>query len=123
MVKDLPEHERPLDREQFAALIGRWNGQSSDYVYAATLEELEAATFVLEPEHAIHSEAFPCNPRPFARRIDELCEERGSGAIKSPEARACLWVLMGQAYGQLWTVDGCAEWDELTKLIPKPPGF
>jgi hypothetical protein len=72
------------------------------------------------PEQAIHSDAFPCNPRPFALRINELCAERGSDAIKSPEARACLWVLIGQSYGQLAKVDQCESWNELTKQIPDP---
>lgn len=74
----------------------------------------------MQPETAIHSSAFPCNPRPFARRIDELCEKAGSGAIRSDQAKACLWVLMGQAYGQLWALDSCVEWDRLVKALSKP---
>ena len=68
------------------------------------------------PEQAIHSPAFPCNPRPFARRIDELCDGN-SGAIQSPEARACLMILLQQSYGQLATVDSYEETVSLMKQI------
>ena len=77
-------------------------------------------TRALLPECAIHSPAFPCNPRPFARRIDELCKEHGSGAIQGPEARACLWVLCGQSFGQLARIDLCELWGELARAIPDP---
>ena len=73
----------------------------------------------LLPESAIHSPAFPCNPRPFARRIDELCRA-DSGAIRGPACQACLWVLMGQSFGQMATIDLCDLWTKLVAEIPDP---
>jgi hypothetical protein len=62
---------------------------------------------------AMFSPAFPVNPRPFARGLDALIQEQGTNAIRSDEAKRLLWVLMAQAYGQIATVDLCAEWSRL----------
>lgn len=64
---------------------------------------------------AIESESFPCNPIPFANGLADHVRENGSDSIKSDEAKRILWILMGQAYGQLATIDLCDEWDRLTK--------
>ena len=69
--------------------------------------------------HAFQSPSMPCNPRPFAASLGELVAERGTDAIRSNEARALLWVLMSQAYGQLATIDLCDEWDRLNTALPE----
>jgi len=68
-------------------------------------------------ERAFLADAFPCNPRPFARRLDALVAERGTDAIQLDDCKAVLWVLMAQAYGQLATVDLCDEWSRLRAVF------
>jgi hypothetical protein len=62
---------------------------------------------------AMESSAFPCNPIPFANGLAELVRERGTDAIRSPDAQRILWILMAQSYGQLAKIDLCDEWDKL----------
>lgn len=62
---------------------------------------------------ALESESFPCNPIPFANGLAELVREQGTDAIRSPDAKRILWILMAQSYGQLATIDLCDEWDKL----------
>lgn len=62
---------------------------------------------------AIESSSFPCNPIPFANGLAELVRERGTDAIRSPDAQKILWILMAQSYGQLAKIDLCDEWDKL----------
>lgn len=64
---------------------------------------------------AIDGESFPCNPIPFANALAEHVREFGTDSIKSDDAKKILWILMGQAYGQLGTIDLSDEWDRLTK--------
>lgn len=70
------------------------------------------------PETALFSAAFPCNPRPFAKRIGELCEFGGTVAIQSDAAKACLLVLVQQAWGQCVTVDTVDEYNRIDKANP-----
>lgn len=72
-----------------------------------------------QPEQAIHSPAFPSNPRPFATRIAELCAEFGSDAIRSEQAKACLVILVQMAYGQMATLDTTDEALRLMREFPK----
>ena len=68
------------------------------------------------PEEQYKSTSFPCNPIPFANRIATLIKERGTDAIQEDkDVKACLWILMGQAYGQLATIDLGKEYMELWK--------
>lgn len=69
-----------------------------------------------KPEMALLSSAFPANPRPFALRIDELCEN-DSGAIRSDEAKACLVILVQMAYGQLDSLDTHEEARRLMDVL------
>ncbi len=64
---------------------------------------------------AIESESFPVNPIPFANGLADHVREHGTDSIKSDDAKRILWILMGQAYGQLAMIDLCEEWDRLTK--------
>ena len=66
---------------------------------------------------AFKCECFPCNPLPFAKALGDLVRENGTDSIRSDEARAILWILMAQAYGQMATVDLCDEWTRLDKAI------
>jgi len=64
---------------------------------------------------AIDSESFPCNPIPFANALADHVRVFGTDSIKTDDAKRILWILMGQAYGQLGTIDLSDEWDRLTK--------
>lgn len=65
-------------------------------------------------DEAMFSPAFPCNPRPFARALDSLCDGN-TGAIKSDKAKRILWILMAQAYGEPSRIDLSDEWKRLYK--------
>ena len=64
---------------------------------------------------ALFSDALPCNPRPFARAIEEGCQDNGTDWIRTSSAKRILWVLLAQSYGQLATVDLCEEWSRLRR--------
>jgi len=67
------------------------------------------------PEAQYRNESFPCNPIPFANRIATLVRERGTDSIRDDkDVKACLWILMAQAYGQLATIDLDEIWCDLT---------
>ena len=74
-------------------------------------------------KEAMFSEAFPCNPRPFAIGLEKYVAENGTASIKSDDAKQILWILMAQAYGQLAVIDLCDEWNRLNEAnkIPPPP--
>lgn len=66
------------------------------------------------PEGQYRNESFPCNPIPFANRIATLVRERGTDSIRNDQdVKACLWILMAQAYGQYGTIDLDKEWFDL----------
>ena len=69
---------------------------------------------------AMFSPCFPCNPLPFAKGLGDLVRERGTDSIQSDEAKAILWVLIAQAYGQLATIDLYEEWRRLDKAHGEP---
>jgi len=62
---------------------------------------------------AMFNSSFPVNPVPFANGISELVMNGNTEDIKSDEARAMLWVLMAQSYGQMAKLDLCDEWGRL----------
>lgn len=69
-------------------------------------------------EHlAMFSDALPVNPLPFLFKIIEIVREKGTDHIKSDEAKAMLWVVMAQSFGQLATIDLCEEWERLKKIF------
>lgn len=70
--------------------------------------------------NAFRCPCFPCNPLPFLRGLADHVRENGTDSIKSDEAKAVLWILIGQAYGQLATVDMNQEWDRLDNTLPQP---
>ena len=77
----------------------------------------------MQEEHAFQSECFPCNSIPFLTRLREILDEnKTNGLAILPDdaklkARACMWVLMGQLYGQMATIDLSDEWDSLNNTM------
>jgi len=77
---------------------------------------------VLE-EFAFMSNDLPCNSIPFLTRLHELLDEAQTNELAElPEegklkARACMWVLMTQAYGQTATIDLSEEWHSLNAAL------
>jgi hypothetical protein len=71
---------------------------------------------------AMFDTSFPVNPIPFANGISELVMNGDTEDIKSDQARAMLWVLMAQSYGQMATVDLSEEWQRLHKVIMEEKG-
>jgi hypothetical protein len=78
---------------------------------------LEGMNTFRRPENAIESVVFPRNPVPFALPIGEL-RKGNTDAIRSPEVQRCLWILMGQSYGQLASINLISEYERLTGPVP-----
>jgi len=78
---------------------------------------LSTTGFIDNAVRAFKCECFPCNPLPFAKALGDLVRENGTDTIKSDEAKAILWILMAQAYGQMARIDLCDEWSRLDKAI------
>ena len=64
---------------------------------------------------AIEDESFPCNPIPFATGLADHVRKHGTDSIQSDDAKRILWILIGQAYGQVAKIDLVDEWNRLTK--------
>lgn len=79
----------------------------------------------MKEEHAFLSESFPCNAIPFLTRIREILDKGNTNAFDSLSAedkvkvRACMWILMGQLYGQFAVLDLNHEWLELEAIVKK----
>ncbi len=77
----------------------------------------------MQAEQALFSEAFPCNSYPFLERIEELLRENKTNSLMSlkgkelDKARSCLFILIGQSYGQLFIIDSIEEFERLSKSI------
>ena len=83
----------------------------------------------MREEYAFQSASLPCNSLPFIDRLREILKERETNSLdllRNSEtaenrvalrrAKAVMWVLMSQLYGQGGTVDLYAEYDELNRL-------
>jgi len=74
-------------------------------------------------EHAFMSEAFPCNSIPFLTRLRELLNETQTNGLAylseegKLKARACMWILMAQLYGQTATINLSEEWYSLNAAL------
>lgn len=72
-------------------------------------------------EEAFLLDCLPCNSLPFLRRLREILDEAHTNSLESlsgearERARAVMWVLMSQLYGQLATVDLMDEWEALAQ--------
>ncbi len=77
----------------------------------------------MQEEQALFSEAFPCNSYPFLKRIEELLKENRTNSLMSlkgkelDKAKSCLFILIGQSYGQLFTIESIDEFERLSKSI------
>ena len=77
----------------------------------------------MQEEQVLFSEAFPCNSYPFLKRIEELLKENETNSLLSlkgkelDKAKACLFILLGQSYGQLFTIESIDEFERLSKSI------
>jgi len=77
----------------------------------------------MQAEQALFSEAFPCNSYPFLERIEELLRENNTNSLMSlkgkelDKARSCLFILIGQAYGQLFEIDSIEEFERLNEIL------
>ncbi len=114
----------------FDDVLPKWVGDAYLGVFRNTVEMHEQMERKDKAEHrekllkdpvytAFDNDDFPCNSIPFATALEEHVRVFGTDSIKSDDAKKILWVLMGQAYGQLATIDLCKEWNrliELTKL-------
>ena len=70
---------------------------------------------IMKEEKAMFLKSLPCNPIPFANRIIELCQKKGTNAITKKECQACLYILLTQSYGQLFQIDSLNEYERLKK--------
>ena len=83
----------------------------------------------MQEEYAFQSTCLPCNSIPFLNRLLEILKERETNSLELlrnsetaenrvalRRAKAVMWVLLSQLYGQLSHVDLWAEWDELNRL-------
>lgn len=72
-------------------------------------------------ERMFLSDSFPCNSKPFLRRLGELLDERGTNSLmnlrEDHDVRAVMWVLVAQLYGQLGVVNVEHEWEWLYDQI------
>jgi hypothetical protein len=82
-------------------------------------------------EHAFAESALPPNSIPFINRLKEVLDEARTNSLETVaiyrtlkdkrqeeagwKARALLWVLNAQYFGQLAMIDMSREWDELDK--------
>jgi len=72
-------------------------------------------------EHAFAESSLPVNSIPFLNRLKEILEEYKTNSLKTLppsseyhlKARAVLWVLNAQVFGQVAEIDMNMEWGEL----------
>ena len=73
-----------------------------------------------EDELAMFNESLPCNPLPFLNTLTNNVRTEGTDHIKTDKAKALLWVILAQSYGQTFKIDSWDEWLRLKyTLIPK----
>ncbi len=77
----------------------------------------------MKEEQVLFSKAFPCNSYPFLKRIEELLKENRTNSLMSlkgkelDKAKSCLFILIGQAYRQLFTIESIDEFERPNKSI------
>ena len=78
----------------------------------------------MKEERAFKYPGFPCNARPFLRRMWELLDEEETGSIEALASnsqryyafRACLLIINQMTFGQISTIHLMDEWRELYDL-------
>lgn len=74
-------------------------------------------------ERAFLADAFPVNAFPFLNRMVSILRENNCNNFQSLPAaakidyRACLWVVNGQAHGQMAVISQSNEWDMLARAV------
>lgn len=77
----------------------------------------------MQEEQALFGEAFPSNSYPFLRRIEELLKGNRTNSLMSlkgkelDKAKSCLFILIGQSYGQLFTIESIDEFERLNRFL------
>lgn len=71
-----------------------------------------------ETDKAFYCSSLPCNPLPFINRLQELCSENKNN-ITSMQAKANLYILLTQCFGQLFSIDDMDLFTELKKEFIK----
>jgi len=74
-------------------------------------------TDLKELSNAMFRNALPCNPIPFSNGITQGCTKNGSDYIQTDEAKRILYVLLCQAYGQIFNLNGFDEFNRLRKTV------
>jgi hypothetical protein len=117
----------PVDKKRrkslggFAAVLPKWTDGAEIGEFKTSEElrlEAEATSHVPPRDRvydAIEDDSFPGNPIPFANGLADHVREHGTDSIRSDDAKRILWILMGQAYGQVAKIDLVDEWNRLTK--------
>jgi hypothetical protein len=115
----------PVDKKRrkslggFAAVLPKWT-DGAEIGEFKTSEELRLEAEARKPKppsvyDAIEDDSFPGNPIPFANGLANHVRDYGTDSIRSDNAKRILWILMGQAYGQVAKIDLVDEWNRLTK--------
>ncbi len=74
-------------------------------------------------ESTIKQDGLPVNSRAMLTRLNELLEEHGTNCLETDRARndarvkAVLWLINGQVFGQLATIDMMELWKELKDQV------
>ena len=77
----------------------------------------------MQAEQVLFREAFPCNSYAFLERIGELLKKNKTNSLCSlkgkelNKAKACLFILTGQAYDQLFKIDSLKEFERLNRVL------
>lgn len=94
------------------------------YVNAKKPRDLRIQGAVVNyPEDSIFLNTLPCNSKPFLARICQLLDKHQTNSIWAVDGedllrvRACLYFLIGQAWGQLFHLDSLEVYAELAKKL------
>lgn len=77
----------------------------------------------MQAEEALFNDVFPCNSYPFLHRVEELLRENKTNSLMSlkgkelDKAKACLFILLGQVYDQLFKIDSIEEFERLNRIL------
>ena len=74
-------------------------------------------------EDTIKDQGLPVNSKAMINRLIELLDEHETNCLdqektrNDPRIKGVMWLLNGQVFGQLATIDMCKLWDELNKTL------
>jgi hypothetical protein len=124
------KNRKPLRDKAFEDVLPKWTGDATISVFRNSVERREKVEAEKKVAYrkgllkdrvytAFADDSFPCNPIPFANALADHVREFGTDSIRSDDAKKILWILIGQAYGQLAKIDMCEEWDRLDATVIK----